>query len=284
MIALINRTLKVFFRDKSAVFFSLMASLIILGLYALFLGNTMANDMRELPNARLMVDRWLVAGLLSITSVTASMGAYGVMVSDKTKQIIKDFYTSPIRRWKLMGGYIFSAFLIGYILSVITLVAAQLYILSQGGTMFSLINYVKVLLVLLLAGFSNATMVFFFAAFFATETAFATASTVLGTLIGFVTGIYLPIGLLPESVQWIVKLFPTSHAVVVLRQILTNSMMESYSSTVPAESITNISRIMGIEYYFGDTPFPVYASLLILAGVGVLFFLLSLIHMKHKQA
>jgi multidrug/hemolysin transport system permease protein len=284
MIALTKRNLKVFFRDKAAVFFSLLASLIIIGLYALFLGNNMASYMQDLPNSRLFVDRWLVAGLVSITSITTAMGAFSIMVEDKTKRIIQDFYTSPIRRWKLTGGYIFSAFVIGYLMSVVTLAVSQLYILSQGGTMISLGNYGKILLVLLLAGFCNTSMVFFFAAFFTTETAFSAASTVLGTLIGFVTGIYIPIGVLPNSVQWVIKLFPTSHAVVVLRQILTEPVTAPYADTIPAAVMAEINRTVGIEYNFGDTPLPAYVSLLILAGVGVLFFLLSLIHVTRKRA
>jgi multidrug/hemolysin transport system permease protein len=40
MIAFMNRNLKIFFKDKSAVFFSLLAVFIIIGLYALFLGET----------------------------------------------------------------------------------------------------------------------------------------------------------------------------------------------------------------------------------------------------
>ncbi|MFH1512380.1 MAG: ABC transporter permease [Bacillota bacterium] len=283
MIAFTRRNLKVFFRDKAAVFFSLLASLIIIGLYALFLGNNMASYIRELPNARLLVDRWLVAGLVSITSITTAMGAFGVMVEDKTKQIVKDFFTSPIRRWKLMGGYIFSAFIIGYIMSVITLLVSQLYILAQGGSMISLAAYGKTLLILLLAGFCNTTMVFFFAAFFSTETAFSTAATVLGTLIGFVTGIYIPIGVLPESVQWVIKLFPASHAVVLMRQILTEAVIAPYKATIPAAALTEMNRSMGIEYYIGQNPLPGYVSLLILAGVGVLFFLLSLIHIMRKR-
>ncbi len=38
MIGMAKRNLKLFFRDKSAVFFSLLAVFIIIGLYALFLG------------------------------------------------------------------------------------------------------------------------------------------------------------------------------------------------------------------------------------------------------
>ena len=227
MISFAKRNLLVFFRDKAAVFYSLLASLIIIGLYALFLGNNMASYMDTMPNARQLVDRWLVAGLVSITSITAAMGAFGVMVDDKAKRIIKDFYTSPIRRWKLIGGYILGAYVIGLILSLITLAVAQVYIVAQGGTLMTLWEYVKTLLTLLLGAFCNTSMVFFFAYFFSTESAFGTASTLLGTLIGFVTGIYIPIGVLPDSVQWVIKLFPTSHVVVLLRQIMTELVLRA---------------------------------------------------------
>ncbi|MFR1983726.1 MAG: hypothetical protein ACLS4Z_08430 [Christensenellaceae bacterium] len=42
MITFAKRNLLVFFKDKSSVFFSLFAVFIIIGLYALFLGDMMA--------------------------------------------------------------------------------------------------------------------------------------------------------------------------------------------------------------------------------------------------
>ena len=284
MKSFIKRNLLVFFRDKAAVFYSLLASLIVIGLYALFLGNNMTSYMDVMPDARQLVDRWLVAGLVAITSITAAMGAFGVMVEDKTKHIIQDFYTSPLRRWKLIGGYVFSAFIIGVILSVITMLVAQIYIIAQGGSLMTFAEYGITLLLILLGSFCNTTMVFFFAYFFTTQSAFGTASTLLGTLIGFVTGIYIPIGVLPDSVQWVIKLFPTSHAVVLLRQVMTDSYFAPYQSILSDAVVTDIKQELGIVYFFGDTQLPAYASLLIIAGVGVLFFLLSLIHVTRKQA
>ena len=284
MKSFIKRNLLVFFRDKAAVFYSLLASLIVIGLYALFLGNNMTSYMDVMPDARQLVDRWLVAGLVSITSITAAMGAFGVMVDDKTKHIIQDFYTSPLRRWKLIGGYMCGAFIIGVIMSVITLLVAQLYIVAQGGSLMTFAEYGKTLLIVLLGSACNTSMVFFFAYFFTTQSAFGTASTLLGTLIGFVTGIYIPIGVLPDSVQWVIKLFPTSHVVVLLRQVMTDSYFVPYQSILSDAVITDIKQELGIVYFFGDTQLPAYVSLLIIAGVGVLFFLLSLIHVTRKQA
>lgn len=278
-----KRNLLVYFRDKAAVFYSLLASLIVIGLYALFLGNNMASYMDTMPNARILVDRWLVAGLTAITSITSAMGAFGVMVDDKAKRIIQDFYTSPIRRWKLIGGYIAAAFIIGFIMSAITMLVAQLYILAQGGALMTLLEYLQTAGILLLGTFCNTSMVFFFAYFFSTETSFSTAATLLGTLIGFVTGIYIPIGVLPQSVQWVIKLFPTSHAVVLLRQVMTDSFFAPYASILPASTIMDIKQELGVVYFFGDQQVSISFSLLYLTGIGVLFFLLSLLHVKRKQ-
>ena len=156
--------------------------------------------------------------------------------------------------------------------------------IAQGGSLMTLAEYGETLLVILLGTFCNTTMVFFFAYFFTTQSAFGTASTLLGTLSGFVTGIYIPIGILPNSVQWVIKLFPTSHAVVLLRQIMTNSFFEPYKAILPEAVITDIKQELGIVYFFGDTQLPAYVSVLILASVGAFFFLLSLLHLKRKQA
>lgn len=39
MLALVNRNLKIFFKDKAILLFSFVGILIVLGLYVLFLGN-----------------------------------------------------------------------------------------------------------------------------------------------------------------------------------------------------------------------------------------------------
>ena len=54
MIAFTRRNLLVFFRDRTAVFFSLLSSLIIVGLYVLFLGDTWASNFEGLAHVKQM--------------------------------------------------------------------------------------------------------------------------------------------------------------------------------------------------------------------------------------
>ncbi|MEA5040191.1 MAG: ABC transporter permease, partial [Clostridiaceae bacterium] len=221
LFSIAKRNLKLFFRDKSSVFFSLLAVFIIIGLYVLFLGNMLSSGMQWLgDSARFLMDSWIMAGLLAVTSLTTTMGAYGIMIEDKTNKILKDFSASPVRRSTLVGGYVLSAFVIGVIMSAVTFVLAEAYIVAYGGTLLGISAILRVFACILLAVLASSAMVFFLVSFFQSNNAFATASTVIGTLIGFLTGIYIPIGSLPASVQTAIRIFPVSHAGVLMRQIM----------------------------------------------------------------
>ena len=74
--------------------------------------------------------------------------------------------------------------------------------------------------VVILAVLASASMVLLLVSFFKTSNAFAAASTVIGTLLGFLAGIYIPIGSLPDYLQTIVKFFPVSHSAALFRQVL----------------------------------------------------------------
>lgn len=283
MINFMLRNLKIFFRDKSAVFFSLLAVFIIIGLYALFLGDVWAEDYSDIENARYLMDSWIMAGLLAVTSVTTTMGALGIMVADKAKNIIKDFQSSPASRSALAGGYILSAFVIGVIMSVVALILAEIYILANGGELLTGTKMLQVLALILLSSLASTSILFFLASFFKSLNAFSTASTVIGTLIGFLTGIYLPVGVLPEAIQYVVKIFPISHAAVLFRQILMEAPLQEAFAQAPAESLAEFKTMMGVTFRFGDTLLSPHGSILVLLVTAGLFYGLSILNLSRKR-
>src|SRR5680860_877770 len=165
IISLVKRNLKMFFRDKTSVFFSLLSVFIIIGLYILFLGNLVSGGLKELlgDSARFTTDSWIMAGLLSVTSITTTMGAFGIMVEDNTKKIIKDFSSAPLKRSQLVGGYIASSFIIGMLMTVAALIVAEIYIFSGGGKFLELMQVIKLLGLMILSVFTSSAMVFFIA-------------------------------------------------------------------------------------------------------------------------
>lgn len=283
MINFTKRTLMVFFKDKTAVFFSLLAVFIIIGLYALFLGDVWVSSFGGMNGVRYLMDSWIIAGLLAVTSVTTTMGAFGIMVDDKAKKITKDFICSPLKRSSIAGGYIISAFIIGVIMSLVTLVLAEIYIVANGGELMSAAVLFKVLALILLATFTNTSIVLFLVSFFKSVNAFATASTIIGTLIGFLTGIYLPIGQLPDAVQWVVKLFPVSHAAVLFRQTLLAEPMLTSFADHPEAAVEEFEKMMGVTFKFGDTVITPAISICILIFTAVLFYCLSIWNISRKR-
>lgn len=283
MIQLTKRTLRIFFRDKSAVFFSLLSVLIIIGLYVLFLGDMLVRSMPDIENARFLMDSWIMAGVLGITSITTTMGAFGIMVDDKCKKISKDFYTAPVKRSTLAGGYILSTFVIGVVMCLITLLLAELYIVFSGGNFLPFSALLKTLGLMLISVISSSSMVFFAVSFFNSQNAFSTASTVIGTLIGFLTGIYIPVGSLPESVQLAVKVFPVAHAASLFRQVFMAAPMADAFRDAPPQAVANFEESLGVVFYFGDTAVKPLYSILFLIAATVLFYSLAIFNISRKK-
>ncbi len=283
MINFMFRNLKVFFRDRSAVLFALLIPFGIIGLYVLFLGDVWTGSVAQYPGARELIDNWMVAGMLSVTSVTSAMGAFGIMIDDRISQVQKDILTSPVPRYKIGGGYFLSTYLIGVVLSLVTMILAEGYIILDGGEVMGIVTFMRVMCVLLLAVLANTSLVFFLSTFFDSEHAFGIAGTVVGTLIGFITGIYLPIGELPDAVQWIVKLFPPSHAAVLLRKIMTYDQIGVTFAGASEETVAKFCHDFGVTFAFWGEDMTFAGNAVVLFGSAVFFFVLALGVLSRKR-
>lgn len=284
MFNLAKRNLKLFFRDKSAVFFSLLAVFIIIGLYVLFLGDALAADMTEIKEARYLMDSWIMGGLLAVTSVTTTMGAFGTMVEDQANGRAKDFYASPLKRYQIAGGYVISSFIVGLIMCIITFILAEMYIVINGGELLPFLSMLKIIGLVFLSVLASSAMIFFFVSFFSSVNAFATGSTVVGTLIGFLTGIYIPIGNLPDAVQLIVKIFPITHAGVLFRQVFMEEPLQTSFEGAPSTVIDGFQEELGVVLTFGDYTAQASTHILVLIGVTLLFFALAVWKISRKKS
>ncbi|MGD9963970.1 MAG: ABC transporter permease [Candidatus Izemoplasmatales bacterium] len=276
---LVKRNLKLYFRDKVSVFFSLLGVFVILGLYVLFLGEMMTAQMNRITgmdSANLMTN-WIIAGVVSVTTITTCNGAFGIMVEDRALKKLRDFKVSPIKRWQLVLSYIISSMIIGFIMSVLTLVLGEIYIYVNGGSTLSFAALLEVLGLIILSIFSASSLIFFVISFMKSQNAFGTASTIIGTLIGFLTGIYIPIGNLPNGVQTLIKIFPLSHSGVLIRQVMMGEVMAL--ENLPNEFKTTL----GINYILNGEFMSNYIHIAYLLISGVLFYLIAIIVVSKKE-
>lgn len=276
---LVKRNLKLYFRDKVSVFFSLLGVFVILGLYVLFLGEMMTAQMNRvtgMDSGNLMTS-WIIAGVISVTTITTCNGAFGIMVEDRALKKLRDFKVSPIKRWQLVLSYILSSMIIGFLMSVLTLVLGEIYIYVNGGSTLSFQALLEVLGLIILSIFSASSLIFFVISFMKSQNAFGTASTIIGTLIGFLTGIYIPIGNLPSGVQTLIKIFPLSHSGVLIRQVMMGEVMAL--ENLPNEFKTTL----GINFTLSGEFMSNYIHIAYLLISGVVFYLIAIIVVSKKE-
>lgn len=292
MRAFAKRNLKLYFRDKSAVFFSLLAVIISIGLYVLFLGDVYTKEISGNDGmtgyAREIMDNWVMAGTIAAAGITVSLGVLGTVIEDRARKITKDFYVSPMKRSAMTAGYIICAYVVSVFMTMFTFLLSQMYMKLDGGSFLAAERIPKFLGVLLITDFAATGMMAFFVSLFQSSLqAYSTASTVVGTLVGFIMGIYLPIGMYPSFVQWIIKCFPISHGAVLLRKIMMEEVMERAFIGVPPEIAEEILKQLeshfGVTYYFGDTVISEGVSVLVLLVTGTVFMVLASINLSKKQ-
>ncbi len=284
MIIFALRNFKVFIRDRLAIFFSFLSVLIIFALYTLFLNNAWASALPDnVVGGQALMDGWLMAGILAVVSFTTTLGAFGTMVDDKAKKIYKDFSSSPLKRSSLVGGYIISAYLIGIIMSLFSLLFLDLYMLIRDGHILNFMQTIEVIGLILLVTLANSSIVFFMAIFIKSMTAFGTVSTVVGTLLGFLAGIYMPIGNFPTGVQAVIKVIPLSHAASLFRRIIMSDLTDSVFLNAPIEIKDSFLDVMGVNFAFGDFVILPWMQIFYLVATAVFFFGLSLIVVTFRK-
>lgn len=278
ILSLVRRNIKLYFRDKASVFFSMLSVIIIIGLYVLFLGK-MVQGSGDFAGeaARFLTDSWIMAGVIATATVTTTLGALGQMVDDLTKKINRDFETVPIERWKIVISYAISSNVIGILMSTFTFVLAEGYIIAYGGEIVGFVALLKILGLIILSTITSSAFLFFFVSMLKTMNSFSIISTIVGTLIGFLMGIYVPIGVLPPAIQGFIKVFPPSHTASLLRQVMVNEVVSL--NHLPRE----VSEMLGIQFYFGDTLTSQFVSIMILIATALVFFGLSVLLVSKRK-
>ena len=279
---LIRRNVLLFFRDKSAVFFSFLSVIIILAIYIFFLSNTIGFGVDDRAATKQMGDAWLMSGIIAVTSLTTTMGAFGTMVIDRQYGYFRDFYCAPVRRSTIAGAYIISSIVVGLINTLFTLLVAEVFIVANGGMWLEPAALAKTVGLVVLSVFSGCSFVLLFVSFFRSLKAFSTASSLIGSLVGFLAGLYIPIGVLPSYLQAVLKLVPVSHAAMLLRQVFMQPVIDKYMAAMP-EAAEAVKAEMGIVFYVGGKPLPTIASYAFLIGTTVLFFALASLQIARKE-
>lgn len=285
---LVKRNILVYKSDRSSVFFSMMSMLIIIGLNLVFLGKNNVDDLVKLvpidrADANILINTWLMAGIIVVNTITVSNTILGIMVEDEATKRISSFLAAPISRFKLTLGYVLSAFTTCFWSSISVLIIFEIYTFSVGGTLFSIIEIVKIIGIIVITTFSSAGFMLLIVSFVHTTSSFSSISTLIGALIGFVVGMYLPMGVLPNIVQQALKLCPIVYGASLMREAFIGSSITNIFRGQPQDMLNQYNDYMGITVSWGGQNVDDLYKVLILLVSGVIFILLSVLVIKNRK-
>ena len=254
MLELISRNRKVYTRDRLAFFMSFLSVIILILVYQVFLGQIQIDAIKEALNSDTastdtiqMVNYWLISGLTIIISMTSTLGAFGVMVSDREKKLSEDFKVSPVSNFKIELSYAVFAILFGIIMTMFSCIFAIGMFNGFSALLdYSMMDYLSILGVVTLGTMLSATIILPILAFIRTSSAFTTLSTIVGTFIGFISGVYLSIGSVGESLQQVMTWFPLTQVNALLKQILMKDAINNVFDKAPTSIVTNYKESYGV--------------------------------------
>lgn len=276
VIGLSIRHIKNYYRDKMAVFFSFLSIIIMLGIYIFFLGS-MYDSMpfpTEIGKTRFVIG-YIMGGVLVVSTLTLSLGVIGTYINDVAVKRIDALLVSPIKRYKIVLSYFLSTFILTLVLTAAMFFLVMLYV-GFSGYWYSFGEVMRILGTIVLYIFISTPLIILIASFINSMNAFGAVSTIVGTLIGFLCGIYMPLSMLGDVIKNIAMLLPFSHMTVHLRRILIG---EDILALMPAEVMEsnslNYLKIFGLEVN-------IYLLLAIFLAFSLLFLFFAYLRMNKK--
>ena len=278
ILAMVKRNCLCYFRDKASVFFSLLGVLIVILLYLIFLKDMLVDsfmkeisDMISRESVKEYVDAWVMAGILAIVSVTTSAGSLQTMISDRVSGRDRDTMMTSLSSAKISAANILSTFLVGQIMSLIAFAIAIGYLAATGCGMTA-VGIIETLLLTIPASLSGAIIVYTLTCRMRSEGAFSGFSTVLGVLIGFLTGIYMPLGTMAEGMRIIGSMMPATHMAALMRQTLSTDAFNKIMTGAPSETYDEIWYTMGYQIELFGVDFSPLMSVIYVLIVTAVFF------------
>ncbi len=294
--AITGRNLKIYLRDKGAVFFSLLSTFIVIGLMVFFLGDmnieAITGILEEFPgrdtardeeNAKLLVLSWTSAGILAINAVTVTLAVFSGMIKDRVSGKLNSIYTAPVSRVTIAAGYIAAAWVASVIVCVVTLVVTEIYAVMQGMNAYDAMTHLQLIGLIMVNSFVFATLMYPVALIARTEGAWSGLGTVVGTLVGFLGGIYIPIGSLSDGIGSLMKCTPIIYSTAMFRKVMNSELIEKTFSGTSEELIAEYREAVGVDLQVFEHTLTVTQEWLILFGCGILFLMLGASMLKYGK-
>lgn len=130
--------------------------------------------------------------------------------------------------------------------------------------------------------FVYAAFMYLLAMLAKTEGAWNGLGTVIGTLVGFLGGIYIPIGALSELIGNMMKCTPILYGTAMFRSVMTQEIVETTFQGIPEEVVSEYCAMMGITLQVFGKEIGITEEWLLLF-CGILFLIIGVCMLKYSR-
>ena len=271
MLALLKRNFILYFRNRSGVFFSLLGALISFLLYIIFLQKNLTDAWSQLPDNTNLLNNWLMGGTLAVTGITTSFTALTQMVQDRENQVDQDLFLTDLGSWGLQVSYLISSIAISFVMQVFMFAVMGFYYKES----LVISHLPEIALIMLLSSLLSSLINILLIYRFQSVDSLGKLATIVGTASGFLVGTYVPIGVLPDFAQIIMKCTPATYIASLYRQILMKEQLE-ITFTGNSSLLKEFQEKMGIQINWQEllTKEETYFIVVIISLVAILLWLL----------
>ena len=271
MLALLKRNFILYFRNRSGVFFSLLGALISFLLYIIFLQKNLTDAWFQLPDNTNLLNNWLMGGTLAVTGITTSFTALTQMVQDRENQVDQDLFLTDLGSWGLQVSYLISSIAISFVMQVFMFAVMGFYFKES----LVISHLPEIALIMLLSSLLSSLINILLIYRFQSVDSLGKLATIVGTVSGFLVGTYVPIGVLPDFAQIIMKCTPATYIASLYRQILMKEPLET-AFTGNSSLLKEFQEKMGIQINWQEllTKEETYFIVVSISLVAILLWLL----------
>ena len=293
--SLVKRNTKLFFKDKGMFFTSIITPLILLVLYATFLGNVYRDSFETTLGAfGITAPEELIAGcvsgqlfssLLAVSCVTVAFCSNLLMVQDKVNGSRYDLTVSPVKTPVLSFSYYISTAIATLIVSLIATAACLIYVAAVGW----FLSFADILLiigdVILLVLFGTA-LSGLINIFLSSQGQISAVGTIVSAGYGFICGAYMPLSQFSDGLRNALAFLPGTYGTSLLRNHALRGVFEEMESEgYPTVAIDTVRDIIDCNIYFFDEKVPMWVMYAVLCvAVALLFFAYVLITVLRRKA
>lgn len=278
MTTLIYRHLKLFLKNPANIVLSFLSSFVIISLYFLFIRDFTIKAVSDYGFVstynKLFVDRLMTSGLLIVIGATSVLSIIFIFVKDHYSGVIKDFLVTPVSYIKIVYSYFFAAFIISMLITLFVYLGIELFFLFTYQDVSCFSSVIFSIFIIFCSNIISSLLILIIAQGIRSFTSFSTFETLYGVVIGFFTGVYIPIGYYPTIIRNIFFYFPLCQTTSLLRNIQTNTITDVILNNYPIQQHSLLYETFGVHLSFQNQTFPIDGQLWMIIVVIILLNLL----------